>query len=132
MQAELTSVDRQGALGITFTDKPVTAVGGLALFRAFARWIRLARTLQAALAAPLCRTLSTLRPTVFACGLPLGRHGRPPVRRLFRTTPRQQRRSRRRPSGLTSRPRGARALILRRGIAQGPVPLTQHPKALTV
>jgi len=32
MQAELTPLDGQKAIGITFTDKPVTAFGGLAFF----------------------------------------------------------------------------------------------------
>jgi len=49
MQTELTPMDGQKAIGITFTDKPVTAFGGLALFVAFAQRIRLAETLQAAL-----------------------------------------------------------------------------------
>lgn len=49
MQAELTPMDGQKAIGITFTDKPVTAFGGLALFVAFAQRIRLAETLQGAL-----------------------------------------------------------------------------------
>jgi hypothetical protein len=49
MQAELTPMDGQKAIGITFTDKPVTAFGGLALFVAFAQRIGLAETLQAAL-----------------------------------------------------------------------------------
>ena len=49
MQAELTPMDGQKAIGITFTDKPVTAFGGLALFVAFAQRLRLAETLQAAL-----------------------------------------------------------------------------------
>jgi hypothetical protein len=49
MQAELTPIDGQKAIGITFTDKPVTAFGGLALFVAFAQRIRLAETLQQAL-----------------------------------------------------------------------------------
>ncbi len=49
MQAELTPMDGQKAIGITFTDKPVTAFGGLALFIAFAQRIGLAETLQAAL-----------------------------------------------------------------------------------
>ncbi len=49
MQAELTPMDGQKAIGITFTDKPVTAFGGLALFVAFAQRIGLAATLQAAL-----------------------------------------------------------------------------------
>jgi hypothetical protein len=49
MQAELTPMDGQKAIGITFTDKPVTAFGGLALFVPFAQRIRLAETLQSAL-----------------------------------------------------------------------------------
>jgi Transposase DDE domain group 1 len=49
MQAKLTPMDGQKAIGITFTDKPVTAFGGLALFVAFAQRIQLAATLQAAL-----------------------------------------------------------------------------------
>jgi len=49
MQAELTSMGGEKAIGITFTDKPVTAFGGLALFVAFAERIGLATTLQAAL-----------------------------------------------------------------------------------
>src|SRR5512139_1815484 len=53
MQAKLTPMDGQKAIGITFTDKPVTAFGGLALFVAFAQRIRLAETLQAALPFPV-------------------------------------------------------------------------------
>jgi hypothetical protein len=49
MQAELTPMDGQKAIGITFTDKPVTAFGGLALFVAFAQQLGLAERLQAAL-----------------------------------------------------------------------------------
>ena len=41
MQAELTPLNGQKAIGITFTDKPVTAWGGLALFVAFAERIGL-------------------------------------------------------------------------------------------
>src|SRR3974377_2130107 len=40
MQAELTSMGGEKAIGITFTDKPVTAFGGLALFVAFAERLR--------------------------------------------------------------------------------------------
>jgi len=49
MQAELTPMGGQKAIGITFTDKPVTAFGGLALFVAFAEHLGLATTLEAAL-----------------------------------------------------------------------------------
>jgi Transposase DDE domain group 1 len=49
MQAELTPMDGQKAIGITFTDKPVTAFGGLALFVAFAQRLGLAERLQVAL-----------------------------------------------------------------------------------
>jgi len=45
MQAELTPLNGQKAIGITFTDKPVTAWGGLALFVAFAERIGLAAKL---------------------------------------------------------------------------------------
>jgi hypothetical protein len=45
MQAELTPLDGAKAIGITFTDKPVTAWGGLALFVAFAERIGLAAKL---------------------------------------------------------------------------------------
>ena len=48
MRAKLTPLDGQKAIGITFTDKPVTAFGGLALFVACAQRIQLAATLQAA------------------------------------------------------------------------------------
>jgi len=41
MQAELPSLDEQKAIGITFTDKPVTVFGGLALFMAFAERVGL-------------------------------------------------------------------------------------------
>ena len=37
MQAQVTPLDGSKAIGITFTDKPVTAFGGLALFVAFAQ-----------------------------------------------------------------------------------------------
>jgi len=49
MQAELTPLNGQKAIGITFTDKPVTAWGGLALFVAFAERIGLAAQLREAL-----------------------------------------------------------------------------------
>jgi hypothetical protein len=49
MQAELTSMGGAKAIGITFTDKPVTAFGGLALFVAFAERLGLAQMLEAAL-----------------------------------------------------------------------------------
>ncbi len=49
MQTELTPMDGQKAIGITFTDKPVTAFGGLALFVAFAERLGLAKTLAATL-----------------------------------------------------------------------------------
>jgi len=42
MQAQVTPLDGSKAIGITFTDKPVTAFGGLALFVAFAQRIGLA------------------------------------------------------------------------------------------
>jgi len=45
MQAELMPMDGQKAIGITFTDKPVTAFGGLALFVAFAQRLGLAERL---------------------------------------------------------------------------------------
>jgi hypothetical protein len=45
MQAELTPLHGQNAIGITFTEKPVTAWGGLALFVAFAERIGLASKL---------------------------------------------------------------------------------------
>src|SRR3989304_1590017 len=41
MQAQVTPLDGSKAIGITFTDKPVTAFGGLALFVAFAERIGL-------------------------------------------------------------------------------------------
>jgi len=49
MHAELTPLDGAKAIGITFTDKPVTAWGGLALFVAFAERIGLAAQLAAVL-----------------------------------------------------------------------------------
>ncbi len=45
MQAQVTPLDASKATGITFTDKPVTAFGGLALFVAFAERICLATKL---------------------------------------------------------------------------------------
>ncbi len=45
MQAQVTPLDGSKAIGITFTDKPVTAFGGLALFVAFAQRIGLAAKL---------------------------------------------------------------------------------------
>ncbi len=45
MQTQVTPLDGSKALGITFTDKPVTAFGGLALFVAFAERIGLATKL---------------------------------------------------------------------------------------
>jgi hypothetical protein len=53
MQAELTPMDGQKAIGITFTDKPVTAFGGLALFVVFAERLGLAKMLEAALPFPV-------------------------------------------------------------------------------
>lgn len=53
MQTELTSLGGQKAIGITFTDKPVTAWGGLALFVAFAERIGLAATLAEILPFPV-------------------------------------------------------------------------------
>ena len=47
MQAELTPLDGAKAIGMPFTDKPVTAFGGLALFVAFAQRIGLAEKLRA-------------------------------------------------------------------------------------
>jgi len=44
MQAQVTPLDGSKAIGITFTDKPVTAFGGLALFVAFAERIGLAQS----------------------------------------------------------------------------------------
>ena len=49
MQAQVTPLDGSKAIGITFTDKPVTAFGGLALFVAFAQRIGLAAKLAEAL-----------------------------------------------------------------------------------
>lgn len=49
MQAQITPWGSSKAIGITFTDKPVIAFGGLALFVAFARQIGLAPTLAEAL-----------------------------------------------------------------------------------
>ena len=49
MQAELTPLGGHKAIGITFTDKPVTAFGGLALFVAFAERLGLAKMVEAAL-----------------------------------------------------------------------------------
>jgi hypothetical protein len=49
MQAQLTPLDGQKAIGLTFTDKPVTALGGLALFVVFAQRIGLASKLAGAL-----------------------------------------------------------------------------------
>ena len=48
MQAQVTPLDGSKALGITFTGKPVTAFGGLALFVAFAERIGLAAKLAEA------------------------------------------------------------------------------------
>src|SRR5512136_3209475 len=53
MQAELTPLNGQKAIGITFTDKPVTAWGGLALFVAFAERVGLAAKLAEVLAFPV-------------------------------------------------------------------------------
>jgi hypothetical protein len=47
MHAELTPLNGQKAIGITFTDKPVTAWGGLALFVVFAERIGLAAKREA-------------------------------------------------------------------------------------
>lgn len=49
MHAQVTPLDSSKAIGITFTDKPVTAFGGVALFVAFAQRIGLAPTLAEAL-----------------------------------------------------------------------------------
>ena len=49
MQAQVTPLDGAKAIGITFTDKPVTAFGGLALFVAFAHRIGLTTKLAEAL-----------------------------------------------------------------------------------
>ena len=53
MQAELMPMDGQKAIGTTFTDKPVTAFGGLALFVAFAQRLGLSQMLAAALPFPV-------------------------------------------------------------------------------
>ncbi len=53
MQAEITPLDGAKAIGITFTDKPVTAWGGLALFVEFAERIGLAAKLAEVLPFPL-------------------------------------------------------------------------------
>lgn len=53
MHAELTPLDGAKAIGITFTDKPVTAWGGLALFVAFAERIGLAAKLAEVLPFPV-------------------------------------------------------------------------------
>ena len=45
MQAQATPLDGTKAIGITFTDKPLTTFGGLALFVAFAQPIGLATKL---------------------------------------------------------------------------------------
>jgi hypothetical protein len=56
MQAELTPLNGQKAIGITFTEKPVTAWGGLALFVVFAERVglapKLAEVLPFALTSP--------------------------------------------------------------------------------
>lgn len=56
MQAQITPLDGTKAIGITFTEKPVTAFGGLALFVAFAQRIglaaKLAETLPFVLTSP--------------------------------------------------------------------------------
>jgi hypothetical protein len=62
-----------------------------AALRAICLLYNLIEAFQGALAAPVRRTLSTLRTTVFACGAILGRVGRQPVLRLSRATPWQQR-----------------------------------------
>jgi hypothetical protein len=62
-----------------------------AALRAIWLLYNLIEALQGALAAPVRRTLSTLRLTVFACEALLGRDGRQPVLRLSRTAPWQQR-----------------------------------------
>lgn len=49
MQAQVTPLDSTQAIGITFTDTPVTPFGGLALFVAFAQPIGLVPTLAEAL-----------------------------------------------------------------------------------
>lgn len=59
MQAQITPWDSSKAIGITFTDKPVIAFGGVALFVVFARRIGLAPKLAEALSRP---HLPALRP----------------------------------------------------------------------
>ncbi len=49
MQTQVTPLNGSKAIGITFTDKPITAFGGLALFVAFAERIGLAGKLAEAL-----------------------------------------------------------------------------------
>jgi hypothetical protein len=61
-----------------------------AALRAICLLYNLIEAFQGALAAPVRRTLSTLRVTVFACGAILGRDGRQAVLRLSRTTAWQQ------------------------------------------
>jgi hypothetical protein len=62
-----------------------------AALRAICLLYNLVEAFQGALAAPVRRTLSTLRTTVFACGAILGREGRQAMLRLSRTPPWQQR-----------------------------------------
>jgi hypothetical protein len=62
-----------------------------AALRAICLLYNLVEAFQTALPAPVRRTLSTLRVTVFACGAILGRDGRQAVLRLSRTPPWQQR-----------------------------------------
>jgi hypothetical protein len=62
-----------------------------AALRAICLLYDLVEAFQGALAAPVRRTLSTLRVTVFACGAILGRVGRQAVLRLSRTPPWQDR-----------------------------------------
>ena len=62
-----------------------------AALRAICLRSNLVEAFQGALAAPVRRTLSTLRVTVFACGALLGRDGRQPMLRLSRPALWQQR-----------------------------------------
>ncbi len=60
MQTQVTPLDGSKAIGITFTDKPVTAFGGLALFVAFAERVGLAPKLAEVL--PFVLTSPTATP----------------------------------------------------------------------
>ena len=60
MQAQVTPLDGAKAIGITFTDKPVTAFGGLALFVTFAQWIGFAAKLAEVLPFVLTSPNATL------------------------------------------------------------------------